>query len=142
MVTSKTSLELVVEPQLGGVLIPPGQLTQVLMNLVLNARDAMPNGGPINIYATTRSGRQHLLGGAPGQAQIVISVSDQGSGMPAEILEHVFEPFFTTKADQGGSGLGLATLYSIVRKAGGHVDVESQVGHGTRFDVFLPRCRA
>jgi signal transduction histidine kinase len=142
MVTSKTSLELVVEPQLGGVMIPPGQLTQVLMNLVLNARDAMPNGGPINIYATTRSGRQHLLSDAPGQAQIVISVSDQGSGMPAEILEHVFEPFFTTKADQGGSGLGLATLYSIVRKAGGHVDVESQVGHGTRFDVFLPRCRA
>lgn len=74
------------------------------------------------------------------QSEIVISVSDEGTGIPADVLEHVFEPFFTTKADQGGSGLGLATLYSIVRKAGGHVEVESQVGRGTRFDVSLPRC--
>ena len=73
------------------------------------------------------------------QPKIVISVIDEGGGMPADVLEHVFEPFFTTKADYGGSGLGLATLYSIVRKAGGHVEVESEVGRGTHFDVVLPR---
>lgn len=139
LVSRETPLELVIEPQIGGVRIAPGQLTQVLMNLVINARDAMPNGGKIRIAATTNSARRTA---ARNQAEIVISVIDQGSGMPAEVLEHVFEPFFTTKSDQGGSGLGLATLYSIVRKAGGHVEVESEVGRGTRFDVVLPRCEA
>jgi two-component system cell cycle sensor histidine kinase/response regulator CckA len=142
MVSRETSLELVVEPQLGGVLIAPGQLTQVLMNLVINARDAMPNGGTIKIHATTLSARRAPRRDARSQAEIVISVIDQGNGIPADVLEHVFEPFFTTKAEQGGSGLGLATLYSIVSKAGGHVDVESEVGRGTRFDVVLPRCQS
>jgi signal transduction histidine kinase len=109
------------------------------MNLVINARDAMPNGGKIRISATTKSMRRVDVSR---RAEIVISVIDQGNGMPAEVLEHVFEPFFTTKSEQGGSGLGLATLYSIVRKAGGHVEVESEVGRGTRFDVVLPRCEA
>ncbi|HEX2872939.1 MAG TPA: ATP-binding protein [Polyangiaceae bacterium] len=139
LVSRETPLELVIEPQIGGVMIAPGQLTQVLMNLVINARDAMPNGGKIRISATTNSARRAE---ARNRTEIVISVIDQGSGMPAEVLEHVFEPFFTTKSEQGGSGLGLATLYSIVRKAGGHVEVESEVGRGTRFDVVLPRCEA
>jgi signal transduction histidine kinase len=69
----------------------------------------------------------------------VISVGDEGNGIPAEVIEHVFEPFFTTKAEHGGSGLGLATLYSIVHEAGGQVEVESEVGRGTRFHVLLPR---
>ena len=139
LVSRTTPLELVIEPQIGGVMIAPGQLTQVLMNLVINARDAMPDGGKIRISATTSSARHT---NARNRAEIVISVIDEGSGMPAEVLEHVFEPFFTTKSEQGGSGLGLATLYSIVRKAGGHVEVESEVGRGTRFDVVLPRCEA
>lgn len=139
LVSRETPLELAIEPQIGGVMIAPGQLTQVLMNLVINARDAMPNGGKIKIAATTNSTRR---GNVAGGTEIVISVIDEGSGMPAEVLEHVFEPFFTTKSEQGGSGLGLATLYSIVRKAGGHVEVESEVGRGTRFDVVLPRCEA
>jgi signal transduction histidine kinase len=117
------------------------------MNLVINASDAMPHGGTIRVRAVQSNARTPFrspagrLGRARSQSEIVISVIDQGGGIPAEALEHVFEPFFTTKADQGGSGLGLATLYSIVRKAGGHVEVESKVGRGTRFDVSLPRCQ-
>jgi two-component system, cell cycle sensor histidine kinase and response regulator CckA len=142
MVLRGMSLEVVVEPEIGGVMIAPGELTQVLMNLVVNARDAMPNGGVIKIRATTVSARLRPLSNARSRPEIAISVIDEGSGIPAEVLEHVFEPFFTTKAEQGGSGLGLATLYSIVRKAGGHVEVESKVGRGTRFDVLLPRHQA
>jgi signal transduction histidine kinase len=139
MVSREVRLEVVAEPDIGGVMIAPGQLTQVLMNLVVNARDATPNRGIIKIHATTLSGRRGRLSDTPDRPKIVISVIDEGGGMPAEVLEHVFEPFFTTKGDRGGSGLGLATLYSIVSKAGGYVEVASEVGHGTRFDVVLPR---
>jgi signal transduction histidine kinase len=138
IVSREMALEIVAEPAIGGVMIAPGQLTQVLMNLVINAREAMTKRGVVKIHATTLSARRGLTN-SQDRPEIVISVIDQGSGIPAEILEHVFEPFFTTKAEQGGSGLGLATLYSIVRKAGGHVEVESEVGRGTRFDVVLPR---
>jgi signal transduction histidine kinase len=109
------------------------------MNLVINARDAMPNRGTIKVHATTLSALSTHRADQLSGPNIMISVIDQGSGIPPDELEHVFEPFFTTKADKGGSGLGLATLYSIVRKAGGHVEVESKVGRGTRFDVVLPR---
>ena len=141
MVSREVRLEVKVEPGIGGVLIAPGQLTQVLMNLVVNARDAMPNRGMIKLHATSLSRRAGHPPNAEARPEIVISVIDEGGGMPAEVLEHVFEPFFTTKAEYGGSGLGLATLHSIVRKAGGYVEVESSVGRGTRFDVVLPRCQ-
>jgi signal transduction histidine kinase len=143
MVSRGVALEFAVQPQIGGVLIAPGQLTQVLMNLVINARDAMPNGGTIRIHATMVSPRLRRLTPARSrpEPQILISVIDEGTGIPAEVLGHVFEPFFTTKAERGGLGLGLATLYSIVRKAGGQVEVESELGRGTRFDVRLPRCQ-
>ncbi|MEO8182921.1 MAG: ATP-binding protein [Deltaproteobacteria bacterium] len=142
MITKEMVLEVEVEPEIGGIMIAPGQLTQILMNLVINARDAMPNGGNIQIRASTRWARFSGLSAARLRAEpkILISVIDEGCGIPAEVLEHVFEPFFTTKAERGGVGLGLATLYSIVRKAGGDVQVESEVGSGTRFDVLLPRC--
>jgi signal transduction histidine kinase len=140
MISPEVTLEFDVEPDVGGVMIARGQLTQVLMNLVINASDAMPHGGTIRVRAT-RSAPAGRLARTRSQSEILISVIDQGSGIPDEALEHVFEPFFTTKAEQGGSGLGLATLYSIVRQAGGHVEVESKVGRGTRFDVSLPRCQ-
>jgi signal transduction histidine kinase len=141
MLSTGTTLRVAVEPGVGGVMIAPGELTQVLMNLVINAHEAMPNGGTIDIQASAISARQAQLPEAGSRPQIAITVIDKGTGIEKEMLEHVFEPFFTTKAEQGGSGLGLATLYSIVRKAGGHVEVESKVGRGTRFDVLLPRCQ-
>jgi signal transduction histidine kinase len=139
MLATGTKLRVAVEPGVGGVMIARGELTQVLMNLVINAHEAMPNGGTIDIQASAISARLARLPEAGSRPQIAITVIDKGIGIPKEMLEHVFEPFFTTKAEQGGSGLGLATLYSIVRKAGGHVEVESKVGLGTRFDVLLPR---
>ena len=142
MVPREVALDVVAEPALGGVMIPPGQLTQVLMNLVINARDAMATPGIIKIRAMPLAARRAQLSNASDGSEIVISVIDEGGGMPADVLQHVFEPFFTTKAERGGTGLGLATLYTIVRNAGGHIEVESEVGRGTRFDVVLPRCQS
>jgi signal transduction histidine kinase len=139
MVSSGIRLEVVAESQIGGVLIAPGQLTQILMNLVINACEAMPNGGTIEIHARARSARHGSRSEDRSRQEVAISVTDGGTGIPAEMLEHVFEPFFTTKAERGGSGLGLATVYATVRKAGGSIEVQSEPGRGTRFDVFLPR---
>lgn len=136
-----TKLELRVEAAAGGIVIAPGQLTQVLMNLIVNARDAIPEGGVIEIRAGAASGRPggpFRLRSNPG---VAISVIDHGSGIPAEVLDHVFEPLFTTKGDYGGSGFGLATVYSIVQQAGGHIEVESEIGRGTSFHLLFPRAK-
>ncbi len=133
-----TKLELQVDPELGGVMMSRGELTRVLMNLVINAREAMPQGGTIQIRASAAPRTPRLSPvGSPSEVQI--SVVDQGHGIPQDVLEHIFEPFFTTKAEHGGSGLGLATIYSIVHNAGGQVEVESHVGRGTSFHIRLPR---
>ncbi|MDQ3070378.1 MAG: ATP-binding protein [Acidobacteriota bacterium] len=108
-----------------------GQLQQVLLNLTVNARDAMPDGGTLTI--ATREVRD-----VDGQAQAVIDVSDTGTGMDPETLRHTFEPFFTTKG-AGGTGLGLATVYGIVSQSGGRADVRSALGQGSSFSVRLPR---
>ncbi len=126
------------EPEPSRVMADPGQLHQVLMNLVVNARDAMPAGGRL----TLRSARVDLdaaaaiPGAAPGQ-YMVLEVSDTGVGMSEEIQQHAFEPFFTTKADRG-TGLGLSTVYGIVRQAGGWITVESQPEMGATFRIGLP----
>ena len=138
MLPRAIKLETTAEPGLGGVAIAPGQLTRVLMNLVINARDAMPSGGTIEIRAHVATKPLFGLRQSNGRRMVVISVADQGTGIPEDALEHVFEPFYTTKVEQGGSGLGLATVYSIVGKAGGSIEVESEVGRGTRFHVRLP----
>lgn len=124
------------------VRIDPTQLDQVVMNLALNARDAMPEGGALCI-ATRHAVVLHPE--AVGQEMLppgryaVLEVRDSGSGIPPELLSRIFEPFFTTRREQGGTGLGLSTVHGIVRQSGGFIAAESEVGKGTTFRIWLPR---
>ncbi len=123
----------------------PAQLEQVLMNLVVNARDAMPKGGKLTIEtASANLGRTpvyHVSPLPPG-AYVRLSVSDTGCGMPPDVQAHIFEPFFTTKEEGKGTGLGLSTVFGIVTQSGGGIDITSRIGKGTRFDIYLPRVTA
>ncbi len=129
-------------PDLGSVRADPGQVEQVVINLALNARDAMANGGRLTVTTRneevpdlpeTRARRLH-----PGPC-VVLIVSDTGHGIASEQLPHIFEPFFTTKAPGEGTGLGLSVVYSIVSQSGGAIDVATDLGRGTTFTVYLPR---
>lgn len=126
---------------LGRVKMDPAQVQQILLNLVLNARDAMPDGGRITL--STRNGSDTLPVGRESEAQIVhwveLSVADTGDGMDAETLDRAFEPFFTTKNPGRGNGLGLATARRLVRQEGGTIMAESEPGKGTRVSMRLPR---
>jgi len=128
-------------PDLGHVKADPTQVGQVVLNLATNARDAMPRGGRL-VVATRNveldeAAAQRLSGVAPG-CYVVLSFADTGFGMSEEVRSQVFDPFFTTKGVGAGTGMGLATVYGIVRQSGGHIEVESEVGVGTTFCVFLP----
>jgi PAS domain S-box-containing protein len=135
-------LRTVLAPGLGAVLADPNQIEMVLLNLTVNARDAMPEGGKLSIETSEvvvdqrMADEQHDL--APGTF-VLLSVTDTGAGMDAATQKRIFEPFFTTKAVGKGTGLGLATVYGIVQQCGGHIAVESEVGRGTRFAVYFPR---
>jgi len=125
-------------PQL--VLMDPGQFEQVVMNLVINARDAMPGGGRLTLFL--ERSRVDVLQAEeleikPGQ-YVVLAVSDTGEGIDAQTMEHIFEPFFTTKALGSGTGLGLSTVFGIVHQCGGAIDVQSVVKRGTTFRVYFP----
>jgi len=117
------------------------QLTQVLLNLCVNARDAMPGGGQITISAANRSLDQQqvaLHGGTSAGNYVVLEVADNGSGIPKQVLDRIFEPFFTTKEVGQGTGLGLSTVQGIVRSHGGFIEVVSEAGRGSSFRVYLP----
>ncbi len=120
-------------PDLGRVKADPGQIEQVIMNLALNARDAMPGGGRLTIETQNREAS------ADSGPQIVLCVSDTGSGMDDETRERVFEPFFTTKESGRGTGLGLSTVYGVVKQSGGQIALETRTGAGTTFRILLPR---
>ena len=130
------------DPHNGHVKADPGQLEQVLMNLVVNARDAMPNGGLLAIETSqvelARTPMHHLHP-LPLGHYVKLTVTDTGCGMNTDVLGHLFEPFFTTKDAHKGTGLGLSTVFGIVTTCGGGIDVWSQVGHGTTFDLYFPR---
>jgi two-component system cell cycle sensor histidine kinase/response regulator CckA len=136
------ALELSLERPGRQVLADAVQLEQVLMNLAINARHAMPDGGTLTLcsghatlYRKRVEGRETIR---PGR-YVTIAVQDTGIGIPDHLLDRIFEPFFTTRRAEGGSGLGLATAYGIVRQSGGHLTVESEVGVGSTFRVYLPR---
>ena len=146
----QVALTVDLEPGLGSVLADPGQIERLLVNLAVNARDAMPAGGTLTISTRTVDRRPPeppaetgpaavpAATGDQARTQVLVRVTDTGTGIPPEILDRIYEPFFTTKAARDGTGLGLATVYGIVSQLGATIAIESEVGHGTAFTVALP----
>ena len=129
------------DPSLCPVRADPVEIGQVLLNLAVNARDAMPGRGKLTIAtsdATFSAGQASVVPGIPEGKYVQLTVTDTGTGMTQEALDHLFEPFFTTKEPGKGTGLGLSIVYGIVKQSGGHIRVESTPGHGTSFRIFLP----
>ncbi|MHB9075070.1 MAG: hybrid sensor histidine kinase/response regulator [Desulfobaccales bacterium] len=142
LVDENIKISTVLEPELGAVKADPSHMEQVIMNLVLNALDAMPQGGTLiamtgNVEVTSKDSRRHPEI-APGN-YVMVAVRDTGIGMGREVLSHIFEPFFTTKEKDKGTGLGLSMAYGIIKQSGGHILVESSPGKGSSFRIYLPR---
>jgi signal transduction histidine kinase len=142
LIGENIALQATTGKSLGSVKVDPGQIQQILMNLVVNARDAMPDGGKIGIETANVDLDEGYCSMhpyvKPGRF-VMLAVSDTGTGMSEEIKAHIFEPFFTTKEKGSGTGLGLATTYGAVHQAGGSIEVYSEAGIGTTFKIYLPR---
>jgi two-component system, cell cycle sensor histidine kinase and response regulator CckA len=145
LVTESIEFRMALDPDLGVVKADPGQIEQVIANLAVNARDAMPNGG----HLTIATGNASLLGGdpedqlgAPPGSYVMLSISDTGMGMDEATRARIFEPFFSTKTRAQGTGLGLSTVYGIVKQSGGYIRLQSDPGQGTTFEIYLPRVDA
>jgi two-component system, cell cycle sensor histidine kinase and response regulator CckA len=145
LVGADVELVIVLAPDLAMVEVDPGQLTQVLVNLAVNARDAMPQGGKL-IIATSNtqldSEQAVCIGVAGAGAYVAVTVTDTGMGMTEEVKGHLFEPFFTTKEVGKGTGLGLSTCYGIITQSGGQIEVFSEPGQGAAFKIYLPVAEA
>ncbi|HXM21753.1 MAG TPA: ATP-binding protein [Terriglobales bacterium] len=142
LIGENIEVKVVPAPTLGRVKADPGQMEQVILNLAVNSRDAMPQGGRLTIETRDveldeNDFRSHE--GAPPGKYVMLTVSDTGSGMDTETQAHIFEPFFTTKAPGKGTGLGLATVYGVVKQSDGWIWVDSEPGRGTKFNIHLPR---
>ena len=137
-----TEVSLLLDPELGNVKADQSQIEQVIMNLAVNARDAMPMGGKLKIETSNVELDQTYVRSHPGSklgSFVLLAVIDSGTGMDPATLTHIFEPFFTTKELGKGTGLGLATVYGIVKQSNGYIGLESIVGKGTSFQIYLPR---
>ena len=135
-------VELHPDPALWPVKVDPAQLDEAILNLAINARDAMPKGGTVSIEThNVRLDRDYAAANPEATAgeYVQLSISDTGAGMSAQVIEHCFEPFFTTKGIERGTGLGLSMVYGFVKQSGGHIKIYSELGHGTTVKIYLPR---
>src|SRR5208282_2001588 len=142
VVREDIELSILSDPLLGLILADRGHIDQVIMNLVINARDAIPESGKITLAVDNivpGEGDLDLHNGEQPGAYVRLSVSDTGQGMDAETRARIFEPFFTTKEQSKGTGIGLATVKAIVDQAGGRIAVESELGKGAAFHIYFPR---
>jgi CheY-like chemotaxis protein len=133
------------DPAAGHIKADPGQIEQVIMNLAVNARDAMPNGGKLTVTtANTTLDKNHLKNFPDMDAgdYVMLAIADTGTGMSEEVKAHLFEPFFTTKPSGQGTGLGLATCFGIVKQNTGHINVQSELGSGTTFKIYFPQVQS